>query len=614
MVLEHVTDRQVAPVVYAGLVGVVVGAAEQRAQPVGALAGLGDGVGVVDAPVGVGDVLREALDPPDGRGADTGLEVAVHVVPAVEVVGVLVVEVPDREVRYPLGVVGDEPGLVADGGRVALQVHPAVVGADVEDDAGVALVVRAGVEDRHLDGRVVVVRHRPVVADDVVEVGVLVLQAGAGGGELGGGHRLGDDPDAGAADVVDGQHRRLQPGGEVAGAVVGAVRPVVRVGLAGQVDPERGGAAGHRGAAQQVPDQRADGGDEFGVLKEAAELQAGVRGEVVPAGAEQRVVGDGEVAQCREHTRVGLDGGEEAVRLVAAPEHGVDVVHRRDHRVGAVPGAVVAREFALDDAQVAGVLGGAVDQDDGLGEGGAVRLGDVAGVRVAEEVVEAAADGALQGAAVGADGGGVVPLDVVAGPQEEHQLPDGGAVVAGVAGRGVAQRVGDADHLRLAEHRVGVVAGEQEERVHAVQAGGLDLLDERAAAPAAEVGGGAGGRGGGLELRARVLGGRLLGGRLLGGDVRLERGPVGGGLLLGDRPAVLGGRGGLRGGGGRLRGEARAGRGGGRLGRGRGGHSARLGGGGEQAEAEAARQERYQHPGDVVPRGGGTHTGASRPF
>ncbi len=433
--------------------------------------------------------------------------------------GVLVVEVPDREVGpQPLGLVGDEPRLVAGRGRVALQVHPAVVGVDAVDGPGVGLVVGAGVEDGHLDGGVAVVGDRPAVLGDAVEERVLPAQARARRGEFGGGHLLGADGDAGAAGVPDGEHRVRQPLLEVADAVLGAVRLVVVVGHLGDADPQRRGAPGDGAAPQQVHGVRADRPAQRGVLEEAAELASCVGGEVALLAAQQVEVGGGEVVEGAQDAGGALDGGHELGYLVAAEEHGVDVVDRVQHPPGGVVRAVVALQQPLDDVQVAGVLLGAVDQRDGLGERLAVGVGDVAGVRRGEERVESGADGRPQSGAVRAGVAGVVPLHVIPGAQEEHELRQAGGPVAGVGGGAVPQGVRDGRHLRLAEGAARVGAGEGEEGVDAVGRGALDLGDEGAAGVPREVGDVAGGgvpRGGtALHGGAGVLDGGGAGGVL----------------------------------------------------------------------------------------------------
>ena len=438
VLLQHVPDGEVAPAVDARGV-VAVGGVEEGAQGVGAAACLGHGLGVGDTAVGVGDVLRESLDPPDRRGGDAGVEVAVHVEPAVEVVRVLVVEVPDLEVRaQPLGLVGDEARLVAGRRRVTLDVHAAVVGVDAVHGTGVRLVVGAGVEDHDLDRAVAVVGDGAAVVDDAVEVRVLVAQAGAARRQLARGHLLGLDGDAGTARVGHRQHRVGQLRLQVAGAVVGAVGLVVVVGHLGHADPERSGGARDGARVQQAGGQRTHLRPQRGLLQEPAEFASRVGREVGLVGPQQREVAGGEAVQGVDQARVRPDGRHEGGQLVAAERHGVDVVDRVEHPPGRVPRGVVVRQQSLEDVDVAGVLLGAVDEGDGLGEGLTVGVGDVAGVRAGEEGVQTGAYGGLQAAAVGAHRAGVVVVDVVAGPQVEDQLGHAGAGVAGIGRRAVA--------------------------------------------------------------------------------------------------------------------------------------------------------------------------------
>lgn len=312
--------------------------------------------------------------------------------------------------------VGDEARLVALSGRVALQVHAAVVGVDTEDDTGVGLVVGAGVEGDDLDVGVLVVLDRAVVLDDAVEDRVLLEDAVACGREFGRGQLLREDLRARTAFVLDRQHRVAHAVLKVTGVVLGAVRLVELIRHLGEADPERGRAPSDLAAAEQLLDQRLDGVLEFGVLEESAEFTSGVAGQVGLVGAEQIVVGDGEVTQSGEDTRVGLHGFHEFRQLVAAEQHGVGVVDRREHSVELVVRRVVVLLQTLDHVEEPGVLSGAVDQGDRLGQGLSVGLGDIEGVGRAEEAVQGALNGALQRRAVFADVLRLVVLDVVGRP------------------------------------------------------------------------------------------------------------------------------------------------------------------------------------------------------
>src|SRR5690606_35319077 len=347
VVLEHVPHGEVAAAVDARGV-VAVRGVEQGAQRVRATACFGRRLRIGETAVGVGDVLGEAFDPPDGRGGDVGVEVAVHVEATVEVVRVLVVEVPDLEVGpQPLGLVGDESRLVAGRRRVPFQVHAADVRVDPVHGAGVGLVVGAGVEVHDLDGALVVVRGGAVVSGHVVEVGILVAQAAAAGGQLARGHLLRLDGDAGAAGVGHRQDGAGQLGLEVAGAVVGAVGLVVVVGHLGHTDPQRGRPALDGAGVEQARGQGADLGAQWGVLKEPAEFASRVRREVGLVRSQQREVAAREVVERVDQTGVRLHGTHERGHLMAAEGHGVHVVDRVEHPPGGVPGGVVIRQQAL---------------------------------------------------------------------------------------------------------------------------------------------------------------------------------------------------------------------------------------------------------------------------
>ncbi|EEF93615.1 hypothetical protein CATMIT_01753, partial [Catenibacterium mitsuokai DSM 15897] len=181
---EHEAHRQIAPAIDpVGAAVVIVGV--NRAKRVGAARGLGDGAVVGDVAVLVGQVLGETFDPPHGLLLHRRLEVAPHVEAAVEVVHVLVGQVPDLERRtQPLGFIGDEARLVARRRRIAFQVHAAVVGVDAEDRAGVDAVIVAAVEHRHFQAGVVVAGDRHAAGGELaVEIGFLPGHGGASAGQ-----------------------------------------------------------------------------------------------------------------------------------------------------------------------------------------------------------------------------------------------------------------------------------------------------------------------------------------------------------------------------------------------------------------------------------------------
>ncbi len=471
MLLEHVPDGQVAPRVGAGLVTVLVGVLEERAERVGVLRGLGHRAGVGHVPVGVGDVFGHALDPPHVRYGGLLREVALQVVAAVQGVGVLVVEVPDAGGEAVVAVlVGERDRLVGGAGRVADQVDAAVVGAHAVDSAGVGLVVLRGGEDHHLQRVLVLAGDRAVVLDQVVDEAVLVLQAGADGGQVGRGQTLGEDAVSRVAGVTDRQRRGLELLRQVADAVEGAVGRVVVGGHPGDADPERGGRAGDRGDVHQALDQRADGGYQGRVLDEPGGFQAGVGLQEGVAGAQQILVVQRETVQCDDQTRVCGHCGDVGRVLVAAEDrgvHGVDEVH---HVPGGVVRAVVAVEHLLVRVDVAGLEVGAVAEDHRLAADLAVAVADIGEVRAGDEGVEAGLHRAGERGVVGTDIGGVVVLHVVPGLKEVLQLVDASGVVAGVGGGGALEAVGHRDHLALLEHPGGVAAGGEEERADAVLA------------------------------------------------------------------------------------------------------------------------------------------------
>ncbi len=536
--LQHVADGEVAPAVGPVLVAVV--GVEEVAQPVGVPGGLLDGLGVHDLEVGVGDDLGESLGPPHHGGGVGQLELAVHIEAGVEVVGVLVVEVPDLERGDVPGLlVGDEPRPVAGPGRVALQVHAAVVGGVVEHHRGERLVLVRVVEDDDIDGAVEVVRDRAVVPRHGVEVGVLAVQAGAGVVQLGPGHGLGEDADARAALLDVGQVGVLEALRVLAGAVGGAVRLVV----AAHADRGRRtlvpGGAGDLELRGERLEVRPRPGPELGVEHEPAQLLDGV-GEhrvVGAAGVHQGPVGEG--GHRVDQGRVGLERLAE-LRVLApdTPEEHQERRVERPQQVVLVPHAtVVGGEQALDDRQVGERLSGDVGQRGGVHQRAGVLGRGVQRVRVGEERLHTLVDRGRE-PVVASDHVFVDPLHGVAGLQVVHQLLDGAAVVALVGDGGLADGVGDREHLGLTEGRGRVAGFDPEQVVDAAHVHGLDEPDQFRAGPP-EVGRVA------RHGLARVLGGHLTGGhaptgrlgrRLLdapGGEV--VAGPVvgrGGGLVV----------------------------------------------------------------------------------
>lgn len=240
------------------------------------------------------------------------------------------------------------------GGRVALLVHAAVVHVDVVDGPGVQRVVGVVVEDDDFEVRVHVTGDRALVADDPVEVRVLVDEAGAGGGQLSGGHVLGADLQARGARVLDRQDRGEDAVAQVADGVGRAVAPVVLARVPAQVHGDRRGGADVRVAVDQVLQQRPDPvlelGDVEGVAEEAADVADDVQA------VQLRAVARDEAGPGVEDGGVGLEGGPPAAVVVpgleAVLDDPLDVLHGEVHL--ARPGAVVAAEHPLDDSRRTG--------------------------------------------------------------------------------------------------------------------------------------------------------------------------------------------------------------------------------------------------------------------
>ncbi|MNY13538.1 hypothetical protein D3C86_1466750 [compost metagenome] len=110
----------------------------------------------------VGDELRQPFRPPGGAIEGVVAEAAVLVEATIQVVHVLVAQVPHLEGgALPLSLIGEEAGLVAGTGRIPLDIDAAVVGGDTtKQGAAVALPVGGGVEDHQLQRLVVVITHR----------------------------------------------------------------------------------------------------------------------------------------------------------------------------------------------------------------------------------------------------------------------------------------------------------------------------------------------------------------------------------------------------------------------------------------------------------------------
>jgi hypothetical protein len=211
------------------------------------------------------------------------------------------------------------------------------------------------------------------------------------------------------------------------------------------------------------------------VLQEPGELAAGVGGEVVVIRPEHVEMVDRELAQGVQHARVVLHRGDELRPVVAAEQRRVDVVGRGLHPVVGVPGTVVGVEDPLDHGQVSGLLAGAVDQRDRLGEDLAVGVADGERARVGEEGVQRRSGDRGQVRAVLADRIRLVELHVPPGPQIQHQLLGAGAVVTGIGPGVAAERGRHGDHLGFAEQPERVVTGGREQIVDARGGGRRDL-------------------------------------------------------------------------------------------------------------------------------------------
>ncbi|MNL07979.1 hypothetical protein D3C87_1286790 [compost metagenome] len=122
----------------------------------------GDVVQAAGEALAVGDELRQPFRPPGGAVERVVAEAAVLVEATIQVVHVLVAQVPHLEGRaFPLRLIGEEAGLVAGTRRIPFDVDAAVVGGDAtKQGAAVALPVGGGVEDHQLQRLVVVITHR----------------------------------------------------------------------------------------------------------------------------------------------------------------------------------------------------------------------------------------------------------------------------------------------------------------------------------------------------------------------------------------------------------------------------------------------------------------------
>ncbi len=218
----------------------------------------------------------------------------------------------------------DEARLVAGRGRVAFQIHAAVVGADAVDDGGVLGVVVVIIEHHYFQRGIVIVGYRLFAGlQHLVEVRFLFLQQRAGRLQLFGAHFLGADADAGAAGVAVDQDGVGEPGFEIAGAVVGAVGGVVILDRFGGGQPQLVVVAAHAAAGQYGLGLRLDRRLQRWVLHEAQPFAGGVAQLEGALGAEQAaLVGQGEAGQRRRIAAVVLQQRRGVGAAVGVEEHG----------------------------------------------------------------------------------------------------------------------------------------------------------------------------------------------------------------------------------------------------------------------------------------------------
>jgi len=387
-----------------------------------------------------------------------------------------VLEVPDLEVGQPGGLVGDEARLVGRVGRVAFEVHAAVVGADAVDQRGVLLVVGVVVEHHHLQRRVAVVGDGPALGlQHGVGIALLGSQLAAGVAELRGGERLGTHAQCGAAGLRELQHRVGQRGLVVAGAVAGAVGAVVVADGLGRGGPQGDAVVARPAVGQGVADLLADRGQQGRVLAVAQRLAQGVVELVVVGRAEQGgAVAAHEAVERLGIARIVLQRGRGAV----APVH---VVHDRQrageaggrgalgqglHGVGLRRRVREARDQAAHAGHVVQLVVLVRDQRHhltGRRVAGGVGAHQPAAVKQATDgVARDVAHGGRRHRAVAAAG------DVVGGAQIERQVDEadaGGVVAAGLLSEALGHRrdIAGAEHagrLRAAHAEQAVVAVE----------------------------------------------------------------------------------------------------------------------------------------------------------
>ncbi len=155
----------------------------------------------------MGDVLRHPLGPPGGAIEGIVAKAAVLVEAAVEIVNVLVAQVPHLEGRaFPLGLIGKEAGLIAGASRISLDVDAAIVGGDAKEGAAVPTPVGGRAEDHQLQRLVVIIRHRLFAGfHQLVEMLLFLTQLAADPFGLSLGKILGAQAQGRRAGVLEGQ-------------------------------------------------------------------------------------------------------------------------------------------------------------------------------------------------------------------------------------------------------------------------------------------------------------------------------------------------------------------------------------------------------------------------
>ncbi|AJX04875.1 putative secreted protease domain protein [Burkholderia mallei] len=322
MALEHEACRHVAPTVGArDVIARRIQRAEHVREAVRARARRVDRLLIV---VLSRQIFGETLDPPDGRLRGARREIARHVVAAVEIVRELVLEVPDLELGpQPRRLVRNEARLVAGRGRIAFEIHAAVVGADAVDHRSIFSIVRVVVEDDELDRIVAVARHRLAPGlHHPVEVVVLLRDRRADRLQLRHRHVLRENAHARVARVTMREHRVGEPFLVVARAVVRAVARIAIVDRFRRREPQVAVRARHARRREHVLDHLLHARLLRRVAQEAKRFARRVRELVRGARVRQaRAVRGDEAVERLGQRRVAIEHRLRAAALMRIEEH-----------------------------------------------------------------------------------------------------------------------------------------------------------------------------------------------------------------------------------------------------------------------------------------------------